>query len=471
MTMNTGEGPSQASKNTREDTIQLGNTLLLKLPSGDIKTWKLEKDSTANLGKFGSFYANELVGQPFGLTYEIADKKLKAVPPRTLQEVEDTEATNELINDGEFVQPLTAEEIETLKKSGVHASEIIKRQIEQHANYSMKTEYSKEKYKKRKEAKFSKSFCVIDPTVFNVCEYWFNKDQSRLRDIRPDALGQMLNLANIRPGGRYLAVDDASGIVVAGILERLGGNGRLITICDVDSPPAYPAMVHMNFKKEVIQALSSLNWATADEEYTPIVPPVEASTSKARSDAQKARLNKRKAVNDTLTSTREELFAGEFDGLVVASQFDPFSILQKLLPYLAGSANIVVHSPYVQIVTDLQNQLRELPQYLGPAVTEMWLRRYQVLPGRTHPMMNMSGSGGFILHTIRIYDDPTAQSIVAHRQKKKAKLDADTAGSSRQDSVMSETSTPGKVDVIVSSSSSPGVAQPDSSADAVTRTS
>ena len=64
---------------------------------------------------------------------------------------------------------------------------------------------------------------MIDPTVFNVCEYWFNKDQNRLRDIRSDALGQMLNLANIHPGGRYLAVDDASGIVVAGILERLGG--------------------------------------------------------------------------------------------------------------------------------------------------------------------------------------------------------------------------------------------------------
>ena len=32
--------------------------------------------------------------------------------------------------------------------------EIIKKQIELHANYSMKTEYSKEKYKKRKEAKY-----------------------------------------------------------------------------------------------------------------------------------------------------------------------------------------------------------------------------------------------------------------------------------------------------------------------------
>lgn len=35
---------------------------------------------------------------------------------------EDTDATNELINDGEFVQPLTIEEIEKLKVSGVHVS-------------------------------------------------------------------------------------------------------------------------------------------------------------------------------------------------------------------------------------------------------------------------------------------------------------------------------------------------------------
>lgn len=82
---------------------------------------------------------------------------------------EDTDATNELINDGEFVQPLTFVDIQALKESGVHASvsligpssaynewrwqDIIKKQIEQHANYSLKTEYSKEKYKKRKEEK------------------------------------------------------------------------------------------------------------------------------------------------------------------------------------------------------------------------------------------------------------------------------------------------------------------------------
>lgn len=87
-------------------------------------------------------------------------------------DTEDTEATNELINDGQFVQPLTGVEIEALKQSGVHATvtihilrpcicpggtdllqEIVRKQIEMHANYSLKTEYSKDKYKKRKAAK------------------------------------------------------------------------------------------------------------------------------------------------------------------------------------------------------------------------------------------------------------------------------------------------------------------------------
>ncbi|KAJ3011692.1 hypothetical protein NUW54_g2085 [Trametes sanguinea] len=435
--MDVGEGSSRvqhAPSNTREDTIQVGHTLLIKVPSGDIRSIKLEKDSTVNLGKFGSFYGNELVGQPFGLTYEIIDKKLKVLPPRPMQEVEDTEATNELINDGQFVQPLTVDEIEALKKAGLHASEIIKKQIEQHANYSLKTEYSKEKYKKRKEMKYSKSFSVIEPTMHNVCEYWFNKDQNRLRDIRPDTLAQMMSLANIRPGGRYLAVDDASGVVVSAILDRLGGQGRLLTICDIESPPAYPVMVQMNFRKEAVApVLSSLNWATADEEYTPIIASTDPPAGKFKSDGQRARLNKRKVASDALMQTREDLFAGEFEGLIIATEYDPYSIIEKLYPYLAGSASIVVHSPQVQVVANLQNQLRDLPGYLGPSVTEGWLRQYQVLPGRTHPMMNASGSGGFIFHVIKIYDDPTASSAMAHRHRKKAKQSSEAPSTGTND--------------------------------------
>lgn len=69
-----------------------------------------------------------------------------------------------------------------------------------------------------------------------------------------------------------------------------------------------------------------------------------------------------------LDTTREELFAGEFEALVnivfcwklyllnalrarliVASQYDPSGIVDRLVPYLAGSASIVVHSPQSQV--------------------------------------------------------------------------------------------------------------------------
>ncbi|GLB35838.1 putative eukaryotic translation initiation factor 3 62 kDa subunit [Lyophyllum shimeji] len=427
--MTSHDASSLQELDSRDVTIQSGDLVLLRLPNGDVKGVKVEKNSTVAVGRLGSFHANELIGQPYGLTYEMANKILKAVPPRTLQEVEDTEATNELINDGEFVQPLTIDEIEKLKASGVHVSDMIKMQIEQHANYSLKTEYSKEKYKKRKEEKYSKSFTTIEPTLFNVCEYWFNKDRARIRDIRVDSLAQMLNLANIRPGGRYLVVDDASGLVVAGILERMGGEGRLLTICDTDSPPAYPVVANMNFKPHVTSGvLVSLNWATSEEDYIPIIPPSDVPPDQIRSERQKSRLNKRKAVTDLLTRTRDELFSGEFDSLVVASEYDPWSILQKLIPYVAGSGSVVVHSPHLQILADLQTQMRTTSQFLSPTITEPWLRRYQILPGRTHPTMNTSGSGGFILHAIKIYDDPNASAITFPRRTKPKKAKTEHEG-------------------------------------------
>lgn len=245
------------------------------------------------------------------------------------------------------------------------------------------------------------------------------KDQTRILGLRVDTLSQMMNLGNARPGGRYIVVDDASGMLVCAVLERLGGNGRLITICDVDSPPAYPVMTQMNFPKELTtNVLSSLNWATADEAYTPIVLSADPARGSYGSEKHKTRLSKRKTASDALFSLREELFSGEFDGLFLASAYDPLSILQKLFPYLGGSACVVVYNPHLQVVSDLQATLRLDPQYLAPSISESWLRRYQVLPGRTHPVMSTSGGGGYLLHAIKIYNDPSAEPVVVHRRPK-----------------------------------------------------
>lgn len=59
--------------------------------------------------------------------------------------------------------------------------------------------------------------------MFNVCDYWFTKDPHRVRFMRPDALAQMVTLANVHPGRRFLVVDDTGGLILAAVLDRLGG--------------------------------------------------------------------------------------------------------------------------------------------------------------------------------------------------------------------------------------------------------
>ena len=47
--------------------------------------------------------------------------------------------------------------------------------------------------------------------------------------MRVDTLSQMMNFGNVRPGGRYIVVDEASGVVVSALLERLGGQSLIHT--------------------------------------------------------------------------------------------------------------------------------------------------------------------------------------------------------------------------------------------------
>jgi hypothetical protein len=90
-------------------------------------------------------------------------------------------------------------------------------------------------------------------------------------------------------------------------------------------------MNNMNFSSEITNVLSSLNWATADEDYTPILPSSEVSEQSVKSERQKSRLNKRKAMTEHLYSTRQELFDGEFDGCECFLSNESFSDFRAVL--------------------------------------------------------------------------------------------------------------------------------------------
>jgi tRNA (adenine-N(1)-)-methyltransferase non-catalytic subunit len=126
--------------------------------------------------------------------------------------------------------------------------------------------------------------------------------------------------------------------------------------------------------------------------------------------------------------------AGNFSGLAVASTMDSISILQHTLPLLAGGAPVAIYSPSPEPLVELadcfsvarrsawMNPETAPPETVGktPAELERWegsedfplnptlllgasiqtsrARRWQVLPGRTHPVMtDRGGAEGYVL--------------------------------------------------------------------------
>ncbi|KAI3392982.1 hypothetical protein diail_4931 [Diaporthe ilicicola] len=122
--------------------------------------------------------------------------------------------------------------------------------------------------------------------------------------------------------------------------------------------------------------------------------------------------------------------AGDFSGLVVASVMDPISVLQSLLPLVASGAPVAIYSPHVEPLAQLADcfsvarraAFMASPEAEGRTADELerWEgtddfplnptlllgvqlhtsrgRKWQVLPGRTHPVMTAKGGAeGYVL--------------------------------------------------------------------------
>lgn len=98
-----------------------------------------------------------------------------------------------------------------------------------------------------------------------------------------------------------------------------------------------------------------------------------------------------------------QAIATGFDCLLVATpSVDPYHILSRLIPLLKPSSNFVIYSKWLQPLAEALLQLQDSKQALNLQLQEGWLREYQVLPLRTHPTMNMHGTGGYLLSGVSV---------------------------------------------------------------------
>ena len=110
-------------------------------------------------------------------------------------------------------------------------------------------------------------------------------------------------------------------------------------------------MDNFNFNAQQTSTITSIHWAATQSTYTPPMLPLEIAenTAKSKNLREQAKVKRRKELFDKSREAREEYLNGGFDAVIIACQYEPFSILEKVLPSLAGSASIVVHSPYLQV--------------------------------------------------------------------------------------------------------------------------
>lgn len=144
----------------------------------------------------------------------------------------------------------------------------------------------------------------------------------------------------------------------------------------------------------------------------------------------------------------EETRAGGFDGLVVATVMDPTDVLNNLVPLVRGGGHVVVYSPSEQPLAELadtystarkaallqaqaEGQEPAIPSedfpldprlLLAPTLQTARAKEWQVLPGRTHPMMTgRGGPEGYLFTGTRVIpsDEAVAARGVYNRKRKR----------------------------------------------------
>ncbi|ODV94203.1 hypothetical protein PACTADRAFT_44898 [Pachysolen tannophilus NRRL Y-2460] len=455
LSLESAEKPVSFAKET--GVITVGQYVLIKLPSKGLKIVETRSDGVINLGKFGSFEVNGILGFPFGQSFEIsADKKVSPVKSLVFELEEEelenmdqetsrestpilelmknsSETNRDIIDIGSKIQGITSEEIELFKKQNNDNGEIlISKIIESHKGFNKKTKYSQEKYITRKQQKFMKKFTVEYLSSSNLLKYYEEKDLSKILNLSEETLGLMLNLLDIRPGGKYFVVDETGGLILYAMMERMKGEG-LIVVGHENEHPNFNLLQYSNYTESAINSMiKPINWLQffePENEKLIFNEQTKEAIEELRPQKKLQYYRRQKRIieiNKTIDFVTGK--DSQFDGLLYCSTIYPTTLIPNIITKIKGSRPIVVYNQYKEILVELQHLLSKNLNVLAPSIMETRARPYQTIPGRIHPLMSMRGGGGYLLWGTRVYPKEggviaVGRGFVRRNERKKQKLE------------------------------------------------
>ncbi|XP_032530018.2 tRNA (adenine(58)-N(1))-methyltransferase non-catalytic subunit TRM6 [Danaus plexippus] len=340
-------------------------------------------------------------------------------------------ADNRNIYDDGRSQKLSAVEIDELKFDSNKASDIVETIITNSTTFHNKTEFSQEKYLKKKEKKYFEYVQILKPNLRNISEIMYKLEPNKIQGIRLDTLSQIITLSNVSCEGNHLLYDSGSnGLLAAALLGAMGSraNGKLVHM-HPGNMSQKQALLAMNFETEqynkcisvnvysVLRQLyqgcdthtvekedSTLKRKAVDElEHDVKVSKLE-NTENATSNVdivntgdENKLLSPKKPKWHFDNIAASEVLSNKVDSLVVASKEDPQNIFLELLPFVKPGRPFVIYYSVAEPLQSLYITLKCLSNVAALKLTCNWMRNYQILPERTHPEVMMNSSSGFLL--------------------------------------------------------------------------
>ncbi|KAL1195088.1 hypothetical protein V5N11_032224 [Cardamine amara subsp. amara] len=382
-----------------------------------------------------------LIGAPFGSLFQVESGEEGCFLSRILpvkQEnisnnlIDDSRDNRELVDNNE-AQNLTGEEIEAMRREGAKGDEIIEALIANSKTFDKKFQLSQEKYKLKKQKKYAPKLLLRRPFARSICEAYFKKYPARIGFLRVDALSLLLTMANVIAYSDVLVVDMVGGLVTGAAAERLGGTGYVCNTYKGSSPYSVEMVRMFNFSENVIERIvqSSINELSSAKTASPEENNQQGGVSNAETNINETTSTSDIMVEETSVTTEAsvvDIVAPEnkiikapkagakaskeaiemwrehgFSSLIMAAQDqDPWSLAKDVLPLLSYSAPFAIYHQYLQPLATCMHNLQQGKMAINLQITEPWLREYQVLPSRSHPHMQMSAFGGYVLSGIRI---------------------------------------------------------------------
>ncbi len=318
-------------------------------------------------------------------------------------------------------QNLTYAEIESIRETKSDSKEIIGTIVANSTTFNEKTEFSQEKYLKRKEKKYFEYVQIRKPTLRLIAHIFYRQDPERILGLRIDSLSQLISYAGVNSSGKYLLYDSSSsGLATAAFLNSIGPQGDAKVLCVQSGPFSYKhGVTALNLSKDHLKKCVGVNVYTALrqfyqetehdlQEMTEEVNGTKRKNTESESeetpckkihleDESPKKISPKRSKWQIENREAVEMLKEKFDSLTIVTRDDPFPIAKELLPFVHPGRQIVIFHTCKEILQECYMSLKQLNSIVNLRLFSTFLRNMQVLPKRTHPFVQIQGSSGYLL--------------------------------------------------------------------------